>query len=600
MIAASCLTLAAVHLLVWLKDRSAKANGIFAITALSTAAVAWFELALMRADTPELYETLHRWGHLAAAVFIFGLIGFTWTFLQAGRRWLGWVIVGLRLVILSLNFSPWNASFNWKSIERLETIQFLGESVSMPVGIHSTWSSLGDVTIIMLLVFVIDATASVLRRESTRTERKRAVVVGLGMIACVVIAGGSSILMHSLSAPITYLISAGFMMVVLAMGYELSNDLVKASQLTRDLQESERRNDLAAKAANLGLWMWDVNKDVIWATNSARQLYGLTGSAPGSLERFLQVVHPDDVLSVRQAIERALSDGGDFEADYRIVTSAPQEKWVHAQGQVEFDGHGTPVLLRGVSIDVTEKRESRLQLGRLQQEIVHVSRVSLMGELSASLAHELNQPLTAIMANTQAAQRFIANNQVDLDEFREILKDIVSDTTRASDVIRNVHTLVKKGEREMSPLHLNEVVAQVVQFLHCDIVGRNITLNLDLAKNLPSITGDRTQIQQVLINLLLNAFDAVGANPVPQRQVSLVTVGENEAVYIRVQDTGLGIEPEHLESLFQPFFTTKVSGMGMGLTVSRSIVEAHGGRLWAENLPGSGARLSLTLPVASR
>jgi C4-dicarboxylate-specific signal transduction histidine kinase len=352
--------------------------------------------------------------------------------------------------------------------------------VGIPVGTYAPWTMLDDLSTVLILAFVIDATLSVLlRREATTADRKRALVVGAGIISCVVIAGGSGILMHSFSAPVTYLISVGFMAVVLPVGYELSNDLIKASRLTGEL------------------------------------------------------------------------------------------------------------------------KESLLHLARLQQEIAHFSRVSLMGELSASLAHELNQPLTAIMANAQAAQRFIANDRVDVDEFREILKDIVYDTTRARDVIRNVRTLVKKGEREMSPLHLNEVAEQVVQFLHGDIVGRNLTLKQDLAKNLPSIMGDRTQIQQVLINLLLNAFDAVGANPIPRRQVTLATVRENGAVHIRVQDTGPGIKPEHLEHLFQPFFTTKANGMGMGLTVSRSIVEAHGGRLWAENLPGSGARLNLTLPAAS-
>jgi two-component system sensor kinase FixL len=274
-------------------------------------------------------------------------------------------------------------------------------------------------------------------------------------------------------------------------------------------------------------------------------------------------------------------------------------RWIVARGQAEFSGDGQAVLMRGVSIDITARKRAEHEMRERQRELAHLSRVSVMGELSASMAHELNQPLTGILSNAQAAQRFMAGGQVDLVEFREILKDIVHDTTRARDVIRHLRTLVKKSEREFARVDVNEIVGQVVGFLHGDIVGRNVSVTQELAAELPLVQGDRTQLQQVLLNLLLNAFDAANGNPVPDRRVTVVTaMGSAGMVRVAVRDGGVGIPPDKLDLIFHSFFTTKATGLGMGLSVSHSIIESHGGRLWAENNPGQGATFCFTLPVA--
>jgi C4-dicarboxylate-specific signal transduction histidine kinase len=246
------------------------------------------------------------------------------------------------------------------------------------------------------------------------------------------------------------------------------------------------------------------------------------------------------------------------------------------------------------------RRVARLQREQRQQaELAHVSRLSLLGELSASMAHELNQPLTAILANSQAAQRFMANGEPDLGEFREILKDIASDTTRARDVIRNLRTLVKKGDFSPVALDLNDIISEVIGFLHGDIVNRNVTVSLELASDLPPVLGDRVQLQQVLLNLLINAFDAVGDKPADERLVTIRTALDDEtAVRVSVRDRGIGMAPERLAQLFQAFCTTKKNGLGMGLSVTRSIVEAHRGRIWAEPNPDAGMAFHFTVPLA--
>jgi two-component system, LuxR family, sensor kinase FixL len=221
-----------------------------------------------------------------------------------------------------------------------------------------------------------------------------------------------------------------------------------------------------------------------------------------------------------------------------------------------------------------------------------------MGELAASLAHELNQPLTAILSNAQAAQRFMAANPADLEEVREILKDIVQDDSRASEVIQRMRALVKKEDVEFAPLNLAEVIQDVARLVHSDAVLLNIDIALELNSGLPLVRGDRIQMQQVVLNLMLNAFDATKDSPVNERQVVLQMEQDKAgAVRVAVRDRGIGVNGDSLDKIFQPFYTTKRDGLGMGLSISRSIIEDHGGRLWAENNSDRGVTFYFTVPV---
>ena len=221
-----------------------------------------------------------------------------------------------------------------------------------------------------------------------------------------------------------------------------------------------------------------------------------------------------------------------------------------------------------------------------------------MGELAASLAHELNQPLTAILSNAQAAQRFLNAKSADLKEVREILEDIVTDNNRAGEVIRRMRALVKKENLEIAPIPIASVIGDVVQLVHSDGVLRNIRVELECQDGLPSVRGDRVQLQQVVLNLLINAFDAMKEAIATERNVK-VRAKTNGAgtVEVSVRDHGTGLTSDELAKIFQPFYTTKREGLGMGLPISRSIIEAHGGRLWVENNPDRGATFYFTVPT---
>ncbi|SAL83305.1 ATPase [Caballeronia terrestris] len=255
--------------------------------------------------------------------------------------------------------------------------------------------------------------------------------------------------------------------------------------------------------------------------------------------------------------------------------------------------HGEALVLT-VVIDRTE----RYELQRNRQELAHLTRVSTLGELAASLAHEINQPLTAILSNAQAAQRFMAIEPIDLAEVREILQDVIDDNRRASEVIRRIRALVKKGELEAAPLSLAEVIGDVVLLLHSDAIVRGIRVFLNIDPALPAVHGDRVQLQQVMLNLLLNAFDAMELHCVPDRAVVVeASLSGEDSVRVAVRDRGPGVAGDIVEKLFLPFYTSKRDGLGLGLSISRSIVEMHGGRIWAQNNTGEGATFYFTLPT---
>ena len=256
------------------------------------------------------------------------------------------------------------------------------------------------------------------------------------------------------------------------------------------------------------------------------------------------------------------------------------------------------VLIADLLLQHTRRRRTEMDLRRNREQLAHVTRISTMGELAASLAHELNQPLTAILSNAQAAQRFLASKPADLREVQEILEDIVSDNNRAGEVIRRMRALVKKEELEFAPIHIASVIGEVVQLLHSDEILHNIHVELDCQDGLPNVRGDRVQLQQVILNLLMNAFDAMKQTPSQDREVMVrAHVNGDGVVEISVRDHGIGFPTDKLAKIFDPFYTTKHDGLGMGLAISRSIVEAHGGRLWAKNNTDRGSTFYFTIPA---
>lgn len=287
-----------------------------------------------------------------------------------------------------------------------------------------------------------------------------------------------------------------------------------------------------------------------------------------------------------------------FIPEERITDAQGKVRWLQTVKRPIVGGGGSANQVLGASSDITQRKEAEAEIQRNRQELAHVARISTMGELATSLAHELNQPLTAILSNAQAAQRFLAANPANVDEMGEILKDIVKDDRRAGEIIRRMRTLVKKEEIEFAPLDLGNVIGDVVLLAHSDAILHNIRVLREIDSGLPTVRGDRVQLQQVMLNLLLNAFDAMDDCPANEREIKVRAQRDGAGmVTVAVRDKGTGLSRDKLDKIFQPFYTTKPDGLGMGLSICRSIVEAHGGRLWAENNPDRGATLCFTVPV---
>jgi C4-dicarboxylate-specific signal transduction histidine kinase len=283
-------------------------------------------------------------------------------------------------------------------------------------------------------------------------------------------------------------------------------------------------------------------------------------------------------------------------AHYKLEDTVTELK----EANVELKSEITDRIQTEKALKESEHRLKEVMASRalLQDEVKHLDRVATMGTLTAAIAHEINQPLAAILSNSQAALRFLNAKQPNLRQVHEALEDIVSDDKRAAEVIQRLRMMLRKEELEFEPLDINHVIQEIVELIQSEIIMVNATVAMDFEAELPPVYGDRIQIQQVILNLLVNALDALKGQPEKIREVRLSTrIGEAGNILVTVTDSGPGIEDQKLETIFEAFHTTKTKGIGMGLPISKSIVEQHDGRIWASNNPGSGAVFDFTLPI---
>jgi PAS domain S-box-containing protein len=362
--------------------------------------------------------------------------------------------------------------------------------------------------------------------------------------------------------------------------------------------DSEERMNLATTSANLGLWHWESVGNRVWASEICRRILGIGSKAELAIETFLGLVDRGDLADATSTGQQA-SDGKLEEIEHRLLRPDGSERWVRAIGHTKLDASGRPRQMTGVVLDITQEKAAERESTNLRQELMHLTRVATLGELSGAMAHELNQPLTAILINAAAAKLSLSDQDSDIADARDILTDIETEATRAGKVIRHLRRLFVKSEPQMHPLDLNEVVSEVLKLIHSDLVTRRINVSTRLVMELPPVQGDRVQLQQVLLNLIFNACDAMTEIEPSERDLTVVTALDGRSTtLISVTDRGEGIKPDLLGQLFKPFVTTKSRGLGIGLSICCSIVEGHGGRLWAVNNPERGATFCIALPVA--
>jgi len=366
------------------------------------------------------------------------------------------------------------------------------------------------------------------------------------------------------------------------------------------LHEREERISLAAESGDLAFWTIDFERKEAWMSEKGRAIFNFGSDEPLSRELFLSRVHPEDRKIVDEAIDRARASSQTFELEYRLLRPDGETRWLISRGRYGHNDRGGVRELIGVAIDVTAQVNANLQLRLQREEMARMSRMSSMGELTASLAHELNQPLSAIASNAAAGRRFLAQSSPELKMFDELLADVAADARRAGDIIHGIHDFMRKSEGTRRLVNLNEIILEVLRLLHSDLLGRGTAVETRLGPSLPSVDADPVQLQQVLLNLLMNSLESMQSTPAAKRRILISTDCEaDSSVVTSVRDYGGGLPEEDMDKVFTHFYSTKPNGMGMGLTIVRSIIEAHGGKLWAENVD-EGARFFFTVPVTRK
>jgi len=310
-------------------------------------------------------------------------------------------------------------------------------------------------------------------------------------------------------------------------------------------------------------------------------------------------VHPDDRQIVETAVREATDAGKDLDTEYRIILPDGVTHWIAATGKVERAENGRPRRVRGIAMDITKRKKAENETERLGAELTHVQRVSGLGQLSSALAHELNQPLGAILRNAEAAELFLKQDPPDLQEVQDILADIQKDERRAIAVIEQMRRLLRNREPEFQALAVGELLDPLALLVSSEFQARRARLEVHVPRDLPRVKGDTVHLQQVILNLLLNSLDAVEGQPDERRLVMIAASRSGDRlVEMSVTDRGAGIAQDLLPRIFDPFHSTKPHGIGIGLTISKTIVESHGGRIAAENDPGGGATIRFTLRIA--
>jgi C4-dicarboxylate-specific signal transduction histidine kinase len=398
---------------------------------------------------------------------------------------------------------------------------------------------------------------------------------------------------------VLFILTAAFVIFLSATQRRNAQELARVNKaLLAEIAQRRRAEaylDEAQALSSTGSFGWKPASNEVFFSKECHRLLEIDLGRGPNLDEVMRRVHPDDRPVVQAVRDKAADDPNrDYEIRWLAISGAT--KYLHVRVHRVRLQSGEEELV-GAIMDVSETRRAQEALHATEVALAHAARVATLGEMSASIAHEVNQPLAGIVTNGAAGLRWLDRTQPDLDEVRAAIERMIRDAKRASEVVQRLRALARKAPAERRPIDLNDVVTDSIALLQREIQNRRVVLKMELASGLPAVVADRIELQQVVINLMVNAMQAMERVTERPRLLTVRTTREKDQALLAVQDAGVGLDSASLARLFNPFFTTRPEGLGLGLSICRSIVEAHGGRIWASTNDGSGATFQFALPL---
>ena len=593
MCAAASFMLGLLHLLLLFKDRRSYVYLLSVLMTFSASASAMTELALMHARSIEAYRVLIRWENLFVFMLLVPMVWFVRARLPEAQRWLAILITTLWSVAILVNWlSPYSLVYSEiTALRQMPT--FWGEQFTLATGQPNPWVHLANFASVLIVIYVTDAAARVWRGG----EQRRAVLVGGSVATFILLGGVHTPLVDAGLIETPYMIGFAYLAIVLALSYELVSEAVLASSYAKEIRASEARWRSLLTDVQLAVIGIDPEGRVSYANPFLERLIGhpaqeLIGKPMTAL------VQASDQPELTERLAAASRTGPRSRSRWDLpCASGTLRSLVWSTVRLN-DRDGSYAGLLSIGEDITERLAVERKLENTRREMERLGRVNILGELVFVLAHELNQPLAAILSNAQAARRFLASEKLGTDELREILDDIVRDDKRAAEVIAHLRVMLRKGEVEHERFQIQEPVHEVLGLMCGEIETQGIRVQEELDPDLPPVEAGRVETLQVIMNLLVNAVRALSKVPLARRKIRIRAERQGQdAALVTIEDSGPGIAPDELSQVFEPFFTTKSGGLGMGLAICRRILEDQGGRIWGEN-GVEGARFCFTLPLA--
>lgn len=604
MLIGGCIAIALPQLLIWMWQRRI-VHLLFVILVAAKVALLWNELVLMHASSVDEFSQAVQWRQLPLFVMFAATIVFVRFYFDAGRWWLGIAAGGVRFACLVINFAfPPNLYF--REITSLRPAPLLSDTVLTPIGIASDWSYLTDLSSLLLLAFLLDASIR-LWRKGKPEARRRALTIGGSILLSGALAAALGTVVHLRSMPaLAYLVNLPFVLPVAAMAFELSYDLFAALHVAKKLElsqallrESEARFRIVADSAPVLIWMSGPDKRCTFFNKGWLEFTGRTLDQELG-DGWTKGVHVEDLPHCLDVYQSAFDKREPFTIEYRLRRKDGDYRWLLDTGTPRFDTDGAFLGYIGSCIDIGDRKQVELDHQLQSMELARVGRLALMGELAASLAHEVNNPLGAMVTNASAGQRLLSHGQLHPDELRELLADIVADGQRAREVVQGIRNMVRKTEASHSLVDMKDVIRDLLRIVRADATVRKISLVAEVDAKPGIVMANPVQLLQVFLNLTMNAFEALSVIRADARRVVIRAERvQNGKICVSVRDAGPGFPDGVTDQLFEPFFSTKAEGTGMGLAIARSIVEAHGGTLSAKNCADGGALFTICLPEAT-